>query len=251
MKQSDVGRYFVHPHKRTNRHQKSVQQFSLQYFINFLRYYNMGCGGSKENSTVAQKPEPISEPQTTDTTPKVLDFKPIHSAIRWNKPLNEIEKLLDSIEAVNAEDANNGNRPIHIAAQNGHFETVQLLVKLGADLNVQNAKGNTPIHMAVGYDYYETAMLLIEAKADPEMKNTAGFAGKNGIDGDKCLGLAALVSAKTSEDTDFALELCEEQVDQLIKSSFAAAGMKTKKNLGSSWTSEHQDRFKNLLLKLN
>lgn len=214
----------------------------------------MGCGNSKENANVASKPaSPVQAASTPEATPAVkkeVNFKPIHSAIRWNKPISEIEALLDSIEAVNAVDSNNGNRPIHIAAQNGHFETVQLLIKLGADLNAQNAKGNTPIHMAIGYDYYETAMLLIEAKADPLMPNAAGFAGKNGIDGDKSLGLAALVSAKTTDDVTYALDLCEQHIDELQKAGFVSAGLKTKKSLGSDWTAETQERFKAITLKL-
>ena len=219
----------------------------------------MGCGNSKENATVASKPTKVpvesAAKSTPDDTPaetkKEVNFKPIHSAIRWNKPLDEIEKLLDSPEAVNSVDSNNGNRPIHIAAQNGHFETVQLLIKLGAELDVQNAKGNTPIHMAVGYDYYETAMLLIEAKADPLKKNAAGFAAQDGIDGDKTLSLAALVSAKNGEDANYALDLCEEHMDELVKASFVSAGLKTKKNLGNEWTSDMQERFKAMTLKLN
>lgn len=206
---------------------------------------------------VAEKP--AAAPAASNTTPdstsnpdvkKEVNFKPIHSAIRWNKPLDEIEKLLVSLEAVNSVDSNNGNRPVHIAAQNGHFETLQLLINKGADLNAQNAKGNTPIHMAVGYDYYECAMLLIEAKADPLMKNTAGFPAQNGIDGDKTLGLAALVSAKTGDDVVFALDLCEQRIEEVNKSNFVAAGLKTKKTLGDEWTAAIQDRFKGIILKL-
>jgi ankyrin repeat protein len=217
----------------------------------------MGCGNSKENVAVASKP--ITAPpavildSAAEATPgvkKEVNFKPIHSAIRWNKPLSEIEALLTSLEAVNCVDSNNGNCPIHIAAQNGHFETVQLLIKRGADLNVQNAKGNTPIHMAVGYDYYETAMLLIENKADPEIKNAAGFCARNGIDGDKTLGMAALVSAKTTDDVNHALELCEEQIDEVNKAGFVSAGLKTKKALGPDWTPAVQERFKEITLKL-
>lgn len=213
----------------------------------------MGCGNSKDTASVASKPgsAPVSPtPDATPAVPKEISFRPIHSAIRWNKPLEDIEKLLVSLEAVNAVDPGNGNYPIHIAAQNGHFETVQLLIKKGADLDAQNAKGNTPIHMAVGYDYYETAMLLIEAKADPLKQNAAGFAAKNGIDGDKTLGLAALVSAKTGADAAYALELCEGQTEELNKASFVGAGLKTKKNLGNDWTPEMQEKFKALTLKM-
>ncbi|KAJ1417580.1 ankyrin repeat-containing domain protein, partial [Ochromonadaceae sp. CCMP2298] len=71
-------------------------------------------------------------------------------------------------------DAGNGNQPIHIAAQNGHFEALQLLISKRADANAKNLKGNTPIHMSVGYDYFECAMLLIEAGGKPMATNVAG-----------------------------------------------------------------------------
>ena len=209
----------------------------------------MGCGNSKDASVSASE-KPGSAKGAQNDGPKGLNFKPIHSAIRWNKPLDEIDRLLDSPEAVNSVDTANGNRPIHIAAQNGHFATVQLLIKKGADLNVQNQKGNTPIHMAIGYDYYDCAMLLIEAKGDPLMKNEAGHAGQNGIDGDKTLGLAALISARNGEDVMNAFNLCEERIGEVVKASFVAAGLKTKKTLGPEWGTAHQDRFKSIIAKL-
>lgn len=70
----------------------------------------------------------------------------------------------------------NGNRPLHIAAQNGHTDIVQLLIKKKCSLNEKNAKGNTAIHMAVGYDYYDAAKLIIDAGGDPSIENLAGSA---------------------------------------------------------------------------
>lgn len=208
----------------------------------------MGCGNSKDISVAAaEKPASV---KGTPAGPKEVNYKPIHSAIRWNKPIDEIEKLLDCIEAVNSEDTSNGNRPIHIAAQNGHFATLEMLINKGADVNVQNQKGNTPIHMAVGYDYYECAMLLIQAKGDPLLPNQAGHAGQIGIDGDKTIGLAALVSAKNGNDVSNAFDLCEERISEVVKSSFVAAGLKTKKALGAEWTPAHQERFKGIIVKL-
>jgi len=208
----------------------------------------MGCGNSKDTSVAAaEKPGSV---KGAPAGPKEVNFKPIHSAIRWNKPLDEIDRLLDCPEAVNSEDTANGNRPIHIAAQNGHFATVQLLIEKGALLNVQNQKGNTPIHMAIGYDYYECAMLLIQNKGDPLLKNEAGHPGQNGIDGDKTLGLAALVSAKSEEDVLRAFDLCEERIGEVVKASFVAAGLKTKKSLGPEWSTSVQERFKGIIAKL-
>ena len=84
------------------------------------------------------------------------ETKKIHSAIRWNKPLGELASLVTDAERANCEDPRNGNRPIHIAAQNG-FTPGKLLVAKGAEIDAVNAKGNTGLHMALGYDYDECA----------------------------------------------------------------------------------------------
>ncbi|KAJ1411421.1 ankyrin repeat-containing domain protein [Ochromonadaceae sp. CCMP2298] len=187
---------------------------------------------------------------TVPAGPVVVDFRPIHSAIRWNKPLADIEKLLINEEAINCEDVNNGNRPIHIAAQNGHYETLKLLIAKNANVNARNVKGNTPIHMSIGYDYYECSILLMESGGEVELKNEAGFDASLGIDGDKTLGIAALVCAKTYDDVFNAFNLCEDKIEAVKKSGFVAAGMKTKKAMGEVWSADLQERFKTITQKL-
>ena len=44
-------------------------------------------------------------------------------------------------------DVGNGNRSIHIAAQNGHLPILKLLVQKDCDVNAQNKSGQTPMHM--------------------------------------------------------------------------------------------------------
>lgn len=224
----------------------------------------MGCGQSSNEANTAINP---SSPKPTNATeksvnksnvvttktksePEVINYQKIHSAIRWNKPLDTIEELLVSADAANIMDESNGNRPIHIASQNGHDKIVRLLIQKGATINPQNMKGNTPLHMAIGYDYYDTAVLLIEAGADLNMINSAGFEANKGIDGDKTLGLAALICAKTEDELRNALDLCDKNIDLLQKASFVCAGLKTKKAIGSNWTTEQGDRFKNICSRL-
>jgi ankyrin repeat protein len=89
----------------------------------------MGCGASTGSATEQMK---------------------LHSKIRWfNKDesndekevrLNEIISLLSSMEVP---DKQNGNAALHIAAQNGHFEVVDLLISKGAKLSAKNRGGNT------------------------------------------------------------------------------------------------------------
>jgi ankyrin repeat protein len=194
---------------------------------------------------------PVTKPKPVDDSAEEVNFKAIHSAFRWNKPPEEIEHLLISADAVNIADPNNGNRPIHIAAQNGHNELVKLLIRKKADLNVKNAKGNTGLHMSIGYDYYDTSMLLINAGADQEMLNESGFPAKFGLEGNKALGIAGLVCAKHAGDVLESFQLCREVITKLDRVNFVQAGLKAKKTIGSAWSADLQDQFKEITNKLN
>ena len=190
----------------------------------------MGCGSTK--------PSPVSnkdsqEPAEDSNTP--VDFKAVHSAIRWDKR-DALRPLLTGATAANVQDSNNGNYPIHIAAQNGHLEVLKMLIAKKAIVNAKNGKGNTAIHMAVGYDYYECAKYLISVGGDITIENDAGHQAQRGIDGDKTLGLCAFVSAKTAKEAEDALKLCEESTEGIDKASFASSGLRLKKELGGEWS---------------
>jgi ankyrin repeat protein len=77
-----------------------------------------------------------------------VDWKAVHSIVRWNKPLEEIAEVVLTPEHCNCVDTKNGNYPIHIAAQNGHTDLVIWLVENGAKTNVQNGTGQTAMHMS-------------------------------------------------------------------------------------------------------
>lgn len=219
----------------------------------------MGCFASKTVAQQANAPQaaPPAAPQTTNTTTNEKEvkhevaYKPIHSAVRWNKPVDEVEILLVNADAVNCEDPGNGNRPVHIAAQNGHDDLIRLLIKKKADLNAKNGKGNTALHMAIGYDYYDSAKQLIQAGASLEEENESGIPAKYGLEGDKCLGIALLCKATTPEEVSEAFDLCDSEIDHLHKINFAQSGLKAKKALGDAWTKDLQERFKGITNKIN
>lgn len=221
----------------------------------------MGCFASKSVAQQASAPQPVPAAQsaqssTSDEQPKKdgpheVNFKPIHSAVRWNKPVEEVEALLVNADAVNCEDPGNGNRPVHIAAQNGHDDLIRLLIKKKANLNIKNGKGNTALHMAIGYDYYDTAKQLIQAGASLDETNEMGIAARYGLEGDKCLGIALLCKATTPEEVSEAFDLCDSEIEHLHKINFAQSGLKAKKSLGDAWTKDLQERFKGITNKIN
>ena len=97
--------------------------------------------------------EPVADP-AVKTEDVEVTFKTIHSAVRWNKSALEVDALIKTKEMANMRDTGNGNFLLHIAAQNGHFDLVKLLLeKKEADINCQNNKLNTPLHMSLSYDY--------------------------------------------------------------------------------------------------
>lgn len=180
------------------------------------------------------------------------DWKAVHSAARWNK-LEDLKQYLQDPRAANCVDTKNGNYPAHISAQNGHLDGLELLLKYNADPNAQNGKGNTPLHMALSYDYYDCAKLLLAKGAREDIVNTAGFPANRGLEGDKCIALAALIASEKTKDKAqvvAALDMCANSISSLTKAGFAGAGFKAKKALGDQWTEDVQEKFKAIVDQL-
>jgi hypothetical protein len=104
--------------------------------------------------------------------------------------------------------------------------------------------------MALSYDYYNCVQALLAAGADPSIKNNADHEARKGIDGETSFAMAALLTAESTADASEALKMCEEAGAEIDKAEFVSRGMKAKKKLGSAWTSELQDKFKQILSKL-
>ncbi|GMH89370.1 hypothetical protein TrVE_jg8064 [Triparma verrucosa] len=182
-----------------------------------------------------------------------IDWKSVHSCIRWAKPIDEVSTIILSPAHANCVDTGNGNYPIHIAAQNGHAELVKWLVTNGAKVNVQNGTGQTPLHMAISYDYGEVSDHLLASGANVEICNWDGNPAKFGIDGDKDPSdpIYLLDSCKTTEQALLALaameERCKTDAGSLDKSKVAMTGMQVKKGNKSlekeMWTPECQAKF--------
>lgn len=75
-------------------------------------------------------------------------WKAIHSACRWGKA-ELVSALLARPANLSLADPANGNRPLHIAAQNGHLTIATLLLNFGAAPDVPNDGGQTALHMVL------------------------------------------------------------------------------------------------------
>jgi uncharacterized protein len=86
---------------------------------------------------------------------------------------DKVAKLLERGVAVNLQDAD-GDTPLHIAAQVGNLEVLQLLLAKGANVNAKNNVGGTPLMWAAVYDHEAVTRALIDHGADVSAKDEDG-----------------------------------------------------------------------------
>uniref|UniRef100_A0A8C3GVI5 Ankyrin repeat domain 6 n=1 Tax=Corvus moneduloides TaxID=1196302 RepID=A0A8C3GVI5_CORMO len=67
-----------------------------------------------------------------------------------------------------------GRTPLHLAAHKGHLHVVQVLLKAGCDLDIQDDAGDTALHVAAALNHKKVVKLLLEAGADASVVNNAG-----------------------------------------------------------------------------
>jgi ankyrin repeat protein len=78
-----------------------------------------------------------------------------------------LNRLLDLEEDPNLRERNEyGWAPLHYAAFENDLEGAEILIKRGADINIQNGFGETPLHVAAIHRNAEIAKFLIECGAN-------------------------------------------------------------------------------------
>jgi len=183
-----------------------------------------------------------------------------HSAIRWGKTPAEVKELVENLgidlhAAISAEDPKNGNRCLHVAAQNGHMQLSEFIVGSKAEINARNKKGQTALHMSIEYDFYFQSKMLMSSGADPKIENGDGHAAITGIDGGKT-GKEAwdnpVIIVKGANDNpeeiEFAFSTLESADPATIdKGLLAQTGMMKKKTCKTNWDAK---RFLGIMQKL-
>ena len=68
----------------------------------------------------------------------------------------------------------NGDQLLHIAAQRGDLSTLQLLIRVGVDVNLLGDMGCTALHYARMNGHHDVAALLLDCGASEALLNQFG-----------------------------------------------------------------------------
>lgn len=68
-----------------------------------------------------------------------------------------------------------GTTPLHIAAEQGQYVAVYMLIKKGADIDAQDNNGNTPLHLAVAEAKKRSVAVLRRMGAKSSIRNSVGL----------------------------------------------------------------------------
>ncbi len=106
--------------------------------------------------------------------PNILDFSGF-SPLCLNTSDSEITQLLlDHGAEIDYQTNPDGNTALHFAAQNGQLETAEVLLKNGANPNIQNEKGETPLCLALKKGEEQSGELLLKYNANPNIADRTG-----------------------------------------------------------------------------
>ena len=100
--------------------------------------------------------------------PRSASFDPtakLYTAAAENDT-SELERVLDSGKANPNRLFLSGIAPLHIAAAEGHLESIKILVRYKADINILDLEGCSPLEFAIRGAHFDCASFLIKQGAE-------------------------------------------------------------------------------------
>ena len=89
-----------------------------------------------------------------------------------NGDIQELKRLIsNNSRLVTANDSKDNKRPLHIAAENGHYLIAEYLISKGAEIDDRDLIGKTPLFYSVENGYVDICALLLSKGADPNAKD--------------------------------------------------------------------------------
>lgn len=86
-----------------------------------------------------------------------------------------IQLILNNVESIVNRTSNENVSPLHVVCAQGRVEAVELLIKFGANINMQDFDGDTPLHEAAREKHSPVVSLLLHAGADISLRNSYGL----------------------------------------------------------------------------
>jgi TonB family protein len=99
---------------------------------------------------------------------------PIHDAVKAGD-LAKVQALLKENPKLVLIGIDNGEKPLHLAAMNGHKDVAELLLANKAEVNAKTDSGYTPLHMAAVKGYKDMVELLLANKAEVNARDSVGY----------------------------------------------------------------------------
>ncbi len=84
------------------------------------------------------------------------------------------EVLLKAGADPNIQDKAWSHTPLHVTASNGSLQTAKILLSMGASVHIRDEWNGTPLHNAAKFNTIEIARILLKAGANPSAKGYGG-----------------------------------------------------------------------------
>lgn len=111
--------------------------------------------------------EAVKELVSKGFDPNLQDFNG-KTALHYAQRLDIVQYLLD--HKANEVVDNLKRTLLHYAAKDGRSDIVELLIKNGANIDLQDSDENTPLLLAIRGNHFDLVAFLLESGADPRIK---------------------------------------------------------------------------------